>query len=171
MSKTIRTTRACSVSQLRPNLLRGINEYFQAHNLGDLETECLACCETAAEKKSTGGLMDMLDPGPDKTTYTGMVLTARELVWAWADDQAEARVVGADLIYLKAQMQIGLLTKNVGLQVDGLIDGSKGSVRGVIGMGPEPASQQFCEKVSAAIEIIHPEVKRKWPAWMGGGKE
>ncbi len=168
MSKTTRSTRTCTINQLRPALSRGIREYFQAHNLGDPETEITACCETMSDKKATGGLSDLLNPGPEKTTYTGLVLTARELVWAWMDAGGEAHVIGADLIYINAQMTVSLFSKEVGLQVAGLIGGSKGNVRGVIGLGSEPEAQQFCEAVSAAIKIANPQVKRKWPAWMGG---
>ena len=171
MSKTTRSTHTCTINQLRPALARGIREYFQAHELGDPETEIQSCCETLTERKSTGGLLDLLDPGKDRTTYTGLVLTARELVWAFADEGGEAHVVGADLVYINAQMTVSLFSKEVGLQVAGLIGGSKGNVRGVIGLGPEPDAQQFCEAVGAAILTANPQVKRKWPAWMGGSKE
>ena len=171
MSKTIRSTRTCTVTQLKPAVLRGIREYFKAHELGDPETEIIACCETVTERKSSGGLGDLLNPGSDRITYTGLVLTVRELVWAFADEGAEAPVVGADLIDINAQMTVSLFSKEVGLQVAGLIGGAKGNVRGVIGLGPEPDAQQFCDAVSAAILIANPQVKRKWPAWMGGRKE
>jgi elongation factor P--beta-lysine ligase len=51
MSDYNRTTRECSVSQLRPELFQAIRAYFQEHQLGELETETLSCIETISQKK------------------------------------------------------------------------------------------------------------------------
>jgi len=46
MSNYHRITRECTVSQLHPELRQAIQSYFQAHDLGNPETESLMCCET-----------------------------------------------------------------------------------------------------------------------------
>jgi hypothetical protein len=171
MSKYRRSTRECAVIQLKPNLLRSLQEYFKSHHFGDLETECLVCCETISEKQSSNWFSDWLDAGADEVSYSAIVLTDRRLVWARAAAQAEGHSVGAELMNINAGVHFSWLTKDIGLMIAGLVEDSKGNVRGVIGMGPEPAALNFCETVHAAIEKVNPTPKRKWPAWMGGSKE
>ena len=168
MSNYRRSTRECSVTQLNPELLRALQEYFQSHNLGELETEALACCETVAEKKPGSWLSDWLEPGSDETVFTGIVLTAQSLVWARKGDKASALVVGAELMNIRARMHISFFSKDLGLEVTGLIENSKSNIHGIIGLGPEPAAQKFCDEVTQAIEKINPTPVRKFPRWMGG---
>ena len=168
MSNYQRSTRLCSPSQLQPALLRALQAYFQAHELGDLETECLKCCETVSEKKSTSWLSSWLEANAENTIHSAIMLTARHLIWARSADQKEAFAVGADLAFINAGPHVALFTKDIGLQVAGFVGGSNRNIRGVIALGSEPAAIEFCEEVKEAIKRINPEKARKWPKWMGG---
>ncbi|HEY3311247.1 MAG TPA: hypothetical protein VGK00_06360 [Anaerolineales bacterium] len=168
MGTFVRSTRECSISQLRPELLRAMQNYFTTHGLGDPETEITRCCETFTEKKATGWLSSWLNTGTDSRLYTGMVLTTRSLIWARAGDITGVHVVGAELKNIRARGRLSLFSKNFGLEVIGLVEDSTNNVRGIIGMGPEPAAEKFCDEVHQAIEKINPTPTRKWPAWMGG---
>lgn len=163
-----RSTRECAAIQLKPELLRAAREYFNTHGLGDVETEVLHCCETVSEKKAGNWLTAWLDAGADGTIHTGILLTREHLVWVRAGDLSGVHAVGADLKYIRANMHVSLFSKDTGLEIIGLLEGAKSIVRGVIGLGPEPASQQFCDAVHQAVEKINPGSVRKWPAWMGG---
>ena len=170
MSSYQRSTRECSVNQVKPELLRAMQEYFQAHNLGEIETETLSCCETVSEKKAGSLLSGWLEIDMDTTIYTDIVLTAQSLVWARSGDRSGLHVVGAKLMNIRTRSQVSLFSKDFGLEINGLIEDTKSNIRGLIGLGPEPAAQKFCDEVYQAIEKINPTPVRKFPAWMGGNR-
>lgn len=168
MSDYNRTTRECPVSQLHPDLLRAVQSYFQDHQLGDLETETLLCCETISTKKEFNGLTSMLKSELETTIRTGMILTSQQLIWVRKGDQSTARLTAANLREIQARAYMSLFTKDTGLEIFGYIGESNSNVRGYIGMGTEPAAQKFCEEVKQAIATVNPETQRKFPKWMGG---
>jgi hypothetical protein len=168
MSDYHRTTKECSLGQLRPELLRAIREYFHEHRLGDLETEPLACCETTSEKKSIGRLASFLGDDPDTIAYTGVLLTSQWLIWARSGDQSGTVVNAANLKEIQVKAFASKLSKDTGLEIVGYIGKSKGRVRGYLAMGPELAAQTFCEQVQQAISKVKPPVRRGFPRWLGG---
>ncbi len=170
MSEYTRTTRECSVKQLRPELLQAIQTYFQEHRLGVLEAEVLICCETLSRKKSTGKMASWLSGNPDVTIYTGMLLTSEWLIWVHHGDQSGTRLNAADLKQIRAEVYNSPLTKDSGLEIAGYIGDIKNRVRGYIGMGADPAAQKFCEEVIQAINKVHPpSAKRGLFRWLTGG--
>jgi len=168
MSGYHRTTRECTLGQLRPELLQAIREYFQEHRLGDLETESLACCETTSKKKTIGRLASLLGDDPDTIAYTGILLTSQWLIWARSGDQSGAVVNAANLKEIRVKPFASGFGKDSGLEIVGYIGDSKGRVRGYLGMGPELAAQKFCEQVQQAIIKVNPPVRRGLPRWLGG---
>jgi len=168
MSDYYRTTRECSLGQLRPELLYAIREYFQKHQLGDLETETLFCCETTSEKKNVGRLASLLSDDPDTMAYTGVVLTSQWLIWARSGDQSGMVVTAASLKEIQVKAFASMLTKDTGLEIDGYIGDSKGRVRGYLGMGPELAAQKLCEQVQQAIIKLKPPTRKGFLRWLGG---
>ncbi len=170
MSEYIRTTRECSVTQLRPELLRAIQSYFQEHRLGYLEAEALLCCETISRKKSTGKLASWLSGTSDTTIYTGMLLTPEWLIWAHHGDQSGTLVNAANLKQIRAEVYNSPLTKDSGLEIAGYIGDAKNRVRGYIGMGTDPAAQKFCAEVIQAINKVNPPTTKKGLfRWLTGG--
>jgi len=160
MSKYTRTTRECRVSQLHPDLLHAIQNYFQEHQLGQLEAETLRCCETISTKKSARRPVSWLNDNPDTTIYTGMLLTAQWLIWVRNGDQSGLLLNAANLQDIKARAYSSRLTNDTGLEISGHIAGSKGHARGYIGLGPEAAVQEFCEAVRQAIAEAKPPGKQ-----------
>jgi hypothetical protein len=160
MSEYIRTTRECSVSQLHPELLQAIRNYFQERKLGILEDEALACCETISTKKSASKLVSWLNDNPDTTIYTGMLLTSQWLIWVHHGDQSGTLLNAADLREIQAEFQPSSFTKGAGLKVVGYIEGAKDRVQGHLGMGSDPAAQKFCVEVKQAITKINPPTKK-----------
>ena len=168
MSGYIRTTRECSVSQLHPRLSQAIREYFQTHQLGDLDTGTLICCETISEKKNPGKLASFLDGYPDTIIHLGILLTAEWLIWARSGDQSGTMVTGAKLKLIQVKAFVSKRTKDMQLEVSGFIGDSKEYVRGNLEMGPELAAQKFCTEVGQAILKVNPPAKRAFPKWMRG---
>lgn len=169
MSNYTRSTRECSVNQLRPELRRALEEYFQKNTLGELEAETQLCCETVSEKKEISWLASMLGEKPEGLLYTAMLLTSTHLIWARGNQQTSVNVNAADLKFIRAKPYASLLIKDNGLEISGPLGNSKAVVLGYVGMGPEPITQKFCEEVQQAIARINPASTKKWPSWMGGG--
>jgi hypothetical protein len=168
MSAYNRTTRECFVSQLQPELRQAIQHYFQEHNLGDLETETLLCCETTSTKKRTNELISWLNADLDRTIHTGMLLTAQWLIWVRSGDRSGLVLTAANLKEIQVRTYASKLTKDTGLEIYGYIAGSKGRVRGYIGLGSEEAARKFCEAVKQTVEKVNPPSKKSLPKWLGG---
>jgi hypothetical protein len=168
MSEYIRTTRECSVSQLHPELLQAIQNYFQENGLGSLEAETLMCCETTSRKKSTGKMASWLSGALDTTIYTGTLLTSQWLIWVHHGDQSGTLLNAANLKQIRAEFYTSPITKDAGLEIVGYIGDAKARVRGYIGMGADPVAQKFCEKVRQAIAEANPPTKKGWFKWLTG---
>jgi hypothetical protein len=168
MSSTTRTTRICPVSQIHPSLAQAVQEYFQAHQLGDPETETLLCCETISRHDPPGRLSAMLEGNPDTNTHLAILLTAEWLIWARNGDQTGTVITGAKLLAIKVKPYVTRRTKEMELEVTGFMADSKEYVRGILELGPDPASEKFCNAVVPAVLAASPPSKSKFPRWMGG---
>jgi hypothetical protein len=168
MSSFIRTTRECSVSQLNPRLTRAVEEYFQAHRLGDVNTETRLCCETISEKRMSGSLANLLEGDPDTSIHLAMLLTTDWFVWARSGDQSGVVVSGARLNVIKVKAFTSRRTKDMVLEVTGFVNESKEYVRGNLEMGPELAAQKFCEEVGQAVSKVIPKPRKKFFGLISG---
>ncbi len=170
MSTYDRTTRECLVNELRPELYQAVQDYFRAQQLGDPETEAIICCETTSTKKRAGRLASWLGGEGDATVYTGMLLTARRLIWVRSGDGSAVVLTAADLKEIRVRAYASPLTGDTGLEVYGFIGDSKGRVRGYIGMGPGAAAQKFCEAAVQAVAAANPPAKRRLFGWLIGNR-
>jgi hypothetical protein len=170
MSDYTRSTIECTVNQLRPELRRAIDEYFQKNTLGELESETLLCCETVSEKKEPGWLASLLGDKDEPLIYTAMLLTPTHLIWARGNQQTSINVNAADLRFIRVKPFSSLFTTDTGLEISGLLGNTKGVAMGYIGMGSESITQKFCDEVRQAISKVNPSSTSKWPTWMGGGR-
>ncbi|MBN1891072.1 MAG: hypothetical protein JW850_23955 [Thermoflexales bacterium] len=166
MSDYDRTTRECPVTQLRPELLQAIRDYFQTHELGDLEAETLACCETVSTQKGAGRLPAWLTGELDTIIYMGTLLTSQWLIWVRSGDRSGSLLTAANLKDIQVKVFTSTLTKDSGLEIVGYLEGSKGRIRGYIGMGPELATQTFFEQVKQAIAKANPPTPSRLPQWL-----
>ncbi len=165
MSEYTRTTRECSVDQLHPEIFRAIQQYFQEHKLGHLQSETIACCETISEKRKDS----WLNSKQDKTIYTGMLLTSDWLIWVHYGDRSGIRLNVANLKEIGADYHTSLFTKDSGLEIAGYLGDTKDRVRGYIAMGTGPATEKFCEEVRQAVNKINPPSSNKPFKWLSGG--
>jgi|WetSurMetagenome_2_1015567.scaffolds.fasta_scaffold1077480_1 hypothetical protein len=167
MSDYLRTTRECSVSELHPELIQAIQNYFQEHALGNIQSDILLCCETVSRKKNTSSMALWLDGRPDTTTYTGMVLTSKWLIWAHQGDHSETQVHAASLNEIQTEFYTPFLSKDAGLRIVGFVGDKNIRMRGYIGMENNQSAQKFCEEVQQAILKANPPVKNDLFKWLG----
>src|SRR5215216_1062213 len=160
MSEYNRTTRECLVSQLDPELHQAFRKYFEEHQLGKLEAEAQLCCETISRKKNVGGLSSWLNGSADTTVHTGILLISDRLIWARHGDKSGTRLTAASLGQISVQEHTSLFRDDHGLDILGYVEGSNRAIRGHIGMGPELATQKFCDEVKQAIARVNPPVKK-----------
>jgi hypothetical protein len=168
MSNYIRTTRERFFSHLELPLSQAIREYFQAHRLGDPETDIRLCCETTAERRPAGKLASLLDGYPDTTLHLVTLLTDEWFVWGRVGDKSGTLVTGIRLKGLQAKAFTMKRTNDMQLEVTGFIGDTKDYVRGNLEMGPEPAAQKFCDVVLQAVKSSNPKPARTRPWWLGG---
>jgi hypothetical protein len=168
MSDNTRTTRACSFSQLQPELRQVIRTYFQEHQLGDPEAETRMCCETISKKKPAGKLAAWLEGETDTTIHTGMLLTSQRLIWARHGDKSGTKLTAANLKSISVREHASVMGQNPGLEITGYVEGRKSKIHGYIGMGPEEVAKKFRELVKDAINEVNPPAKNSWYRFLGG---
>ncbi len=163
-----RTTRICPVSQIHSSLSQGVRDFFQAHQLGDPDTETLLCCETISRRDAPPRVVAWLDGNPNTKIYLATILTKEWLIWARHGDQTGMVVTGAKLQVIKVKAFVRRSSKEMELEISGFIANTREYVRGNLEMGPEPAAQKFCEAVVSAVLSAAPPSKSKFPRWLGG---
>ncbi len=168
MSDYIRTTRECPVRQLRPELFLAVRNHFQEHGLGDLETESLLCYETTSRKKDANRLVSWLNSGLDTTFHQGMLFTSQWLIWVRSGDKSGVQLSSADLREISVRVSASMLTRDVGVEVAGHIEGFAGMMRGVIAMESLSVAEKFCDEVNQAIIKVNPPVQKSISRWWGG---
>jgi hypothetical protein len=163
MSDYHRTTRECSTSQLHPELLQAIRNYFLEKQLGDLEAETILCCETISEKKNVHRLVAWLNGTSDTTIHMGILLTSQWLIWARHGDTSGTILAAASLGNILVKTYTSILTQDTGLEISGYFENSKGPLKGHIGMESELVAQKFCDEIAR----LNPPKQKGWPKWMG----
>jgi hypothetical protein len=156
------TTRECSASRIHPSLYQAVREFFQTHQVGDLDAETLLCCETTSEKQNPGKFASFLDGNPDLTIHLAVLLTAEWLIWARSGDRSSTLATGTKLKLIRVKAFVAKRTKDMQLEVSGFMVDSKEYVRGNLEMGTEAVAQKFCEAVEKAVLKANPPTKRKF---------
>ena len=90
MSDYRRTTRDCTLDQLRPELAEAVRAYAQRQQWDNFEADVLACCETTAERISTNRLDAWLNGSAAAITYLALIATPQRLIWAYSTGSANA---------------------------------------------------------------------------------
>lgn len=168
MSGFTRTTRTCPPSQIHPGLSQAVREYFQAHQLGDPDTETLHCCETMSRRATPSKLVSILAGNPDTDIHLALLLTTDWLIWARHGDRTGTVVTGARLQVIKVKAFVRRRSNDMELEISGFMADTKQYVRGSLELGPDPAAQKFCEVVVAAVLKATPPTKNRFLGMLGG---
>jgi hypothetical protein len=166
LSGTIRTTRICSVNQFHPKLRQAFQDYFQAHNFGNLDLEAILCCETLTDRTGRSRLTAWLEGYPDEKDYLGLVLTEQYLLWARTGERSGTIAAGVELKNIRVDRYESRLPRESGLDIYGFLLDSKGRIRGKLALGPEEAAVRFCEQTYEAAEKQKPPPKKRQIPWL-----
>ena len=147
MGEYIRSTRACSFEQLRPELVSAIREYVADRKLGDIEPDILMCCETTSEKLKKGFFRSLMGGDPDPIHYIGALVTPIWLIWARSGPKSGTVVLSARLKDVQVKDFESDLIQDTGLEVFGFVGNSTERMHVFIGLGQEPPAQKFAETV------------------------
>ena len=168
MSSFILTTRECPAGQLQPVLYRAIQDFSQAHAVGDLDSSVLFCCETTASRPTPGSIAALLDGNPDTATHLAVIVTPEWLIWARTGDKTGLLAAGARLKGLQVKTFVSKHSKNMELEVSAFLGDPREFVRGSLELGPEPAAQKFCEEVMQAVGRLNPPAKKRFFGLISG---
>jgi hypothetical protein len=169
MSNYRRTTRECTLEQLRPELARALRDYAQQQQWGSFEPDVLMCCETVAERIATGRFDALLDGTPDECTYLVLIVTGQRLLWVKSGARAGTGAASTKLTDLRLRISRPRRTQDFALDVYGRMEGTRDRVGGQFILGPGPASQKFCDEIMQAINRLNgPPPPRTRPKWLGG---
>ena len=150
MGDYIRSTRACTLDTLTPPLGAALRAHAAQYQLGDLNAPGVACWETVSTKKKKG-----LFASKPEVILTGIVLAPPMLLWAAGKANEKPAVLSARLRDVRVQdyeqSSMHKLVQDTGLNINGLITDASSAVSAFIGLGPEPAAQQFREALAAAV--------------------
>ena len=137
-----RTTRAGTLDSLTPALAAALRAHAAQYQLGDLSASVVACWETTSTKKKKG-----LFASQPEVVLTGIVLAPPRLLWAAGKANEKPAVLSARLRDVQVQdyeqSSMHKLVQDTGLNVSGLFTDSGSAGTAFIGLGPEPAAQQF----------------------------
>jgi hypothetical protein len=151
-----RSTRACTFELLQPALRQALRAYFSEHELTDLESQILICCETQSRRENISTLAALLGEDRDEVYYLAALMTPEWLVWARSGDHSNIIVAAARLKDIKVWAHASLLVKDNGIDIEGFVDGSFSKIHGYIALGPEPAAEAFFETVEKAVKTANP---------------
>jgi hypothetical protein len=142
MGDYLRTTRETALDSLDPSLLAAIRAHVEKYELGDIAASALMCCETTSTKPKRG-----LFGGKAEIILTGVLLTPQWLIWATAKDDQSPAVLSARLRDIQVQdyEKSGMykMIQDAGLNISGLRTDAVELGSAFIGLGPEPAAEEF----------------------------
>ena len=166
MSEYKRTTRACPLSQIPPEPLKALRDYFRENSLGDPEAEILACCETISELMKENKLLAWLEGERDKVIHTWILFTSKWLIWVRSGDQTSLVLNAANLNEIRVRKYKTFFSKETCLEIFGFIGDPKTRMRGNLALGLEPAADEFYELLTETITELEPATKKRgWFDW------
>lgn len=169
MSDYNRSTKACSLAELRPELSQAIHDYVELNQAlrdyvrerrwNSIEEGIVMCCETTSTRKHSDILSTLM--GEDTIYYTGLLFTPDWLIWVRSGDKSGIQVFSANFKDVQVAAYHSKLVKDTGLEVVGYMGDPPRRMRGYIGLGPEEAARQFCEAVKQAEEKVTKSARPK----------
>jgi hypothetical protein len=156
-----RFTRLSSFDHLRPELARALQDHAQQWQMGEIGADVIIGCETRSERPETGWLAALLEGEPDQVYYTAVVLTSQALIWARSGDKSAPVASYTQLKDLRVVVQTAPNNQEMQLELAGFFGHSRQRLRGVLAFSVEPAAQQFCDEVRAAVDRVNPRPPKK----------
>jgi hypothetical protein len=165
MSHTQRTTRACTLDELRPELAEAIRTYAQRQQWDHLEAEVLACCETTTEQTRTNRLDAWLNDSA-AISHLALIATPRRLIWAYSSDRARAGAASAQYKDMRLKIFTPKRTAGIGVEIYARMEGTGEKTGGRFMLDDNADARHFCEEVQRATDPLHApsegKPRRKW---------
>jgi len=121
------------------------------YNLGDLLSASVACVETVSRKTRKN-----LPGGSAQPVRVTALLTPQWLVWAIVADRPEPTVMSGRLQDIVVQdyaaTKFAAMVPDAGIEVSGSLTDVTELGAAFIGLGPEPAAEQFKQAVMRAVQ-------------------
>ncbi len=152
MGEYKRSTRECTLEDMRPELKAAINEHIERDGLEDVIDAAIYCCETVStrEKKKLFG-------SKTEVEISSAVLTPKWLITAGGREKGDIGVLSARLQELRIQdyekTKMYAMMADTGLDVYGF-PSATGPASVFIGLGPEPAAQRLREMLKEAMAKV-----------------
>jgi hypothetical protein len=174
MSHTQRTTRECTLDELRPELAEAVRAYAQRQQWPNLETEVVACCETTSERISSNRLDAWLNGGAISLSYLALVATPDRLIWAFSGEAsspgaasagaASAGAASAPFKQMRLKIFTPKTTAGIAVEIFARMDGSRDKTGGRFMLDDSPAARHFAEEIKRITDPLYtPErPRRKW---------
>jgi hypothetical protein len=156
-----RFTRLSTFEQLRPELARTLQAYAQQWQMGDMSADVVAACETRSERQETSSLAALLEGDPDQVYYTAVVITPQALVWARSGDKSAPVASSTQLKDLRVVVRLAPNNQETQLELAGFMGQGRQRLKGVLAFSVEPAAQEFCDAVRAAVDRVNPRPPKK----------
>lgn len=157
MSDWNRSSKECTLENLKAENRSGIQKHIESYNLGPILDDRLMCIETSSEKKKKG----LFGGGGDSRVVASIVLTPRWLIWAVTGDKSGTGMLSAQLrdavITDYAESSFNKMVPDNGIQVTAIFTGTfagspteKGTM--FIPLGDEAVGQRFKQAVIQAAQ-------------------
>jgi hypothetical protein len=167
MSRYQRTTRECTLAELRPELVEAIRAYAQHQQWSNLDAEVVACCETTTEQSSTNRLEAWLNGGA-AISHRALIATPDRLIWAHSSDRAPAGAASAQYKDMRLKIFTPKRSASLAVEIYARMDGTRKKTGGRFMLDGSPAAHNFCEAVMRATDRLYPpEVKKPRRKWFG----
>jgi hypothetical protein len=166
MSHTQRTTRECTLDELRPELAEVVRTYAQRQQWPNLETEVVACCETTSERISSNWLDAWLNGGAISLSYLALVATPDRLIWAYSGEASSPGAASAQYKEMRLKIFTPKTTAGIAVEIFARMDGSRDKTGGRFMLDESPAARHFAEEIKRITDPLYTPVakkpRRKW---------
>lgn len=138
------------LESMSSDLSTAIRAHINKYELIDAEASALMCCETVStklKKRPFGGKPEVI--------LTGVLLSPQWLIWASGKEGETPGVLSARLRDIHVQdyerSDMYRLVADSGINIHGSLTGGIQPVSAFIGLGPEPAAQEFRAALKEAL--------------------
>ena len=161
MSTYHRTTRECTLAELRPELLEAVRAYAQKQQWKNFEAEVAVCCETTAEKNSTGRL-DALINGGASLSYLALIATSDRLIWAFSRDHDQAGAASAQFKDMRLKIFTPRNKAAIAVDIYARIEGTRDRSGGRFMLDDGAEARHFAAEVKRLTDLLsEPEKPRR----------
>jgi hypothetical protein len=162
MSTTQLTTRECTLTELRPELLEAVRAHAQRQHWDNFEAQVAACCETSTERSSTNRFEVWLNGGATTHSCLALIATPDRLIWAFSSDTVPAGAASALFKEMRLKIFTPKRSANIVVDIYARMDGSRDKSGGRFMLDDGPDARHFAEEVKRLTDpLIQPEKPRR----------